>query len=102
MRPADRIERLHSSVHRGWARVRSDPDERELALGWIDAHPSARPDIDDLWRGALGGEGPLALWLDSGMEIDAWLHPIEIRCVLASHPFAALNRWSTRTKSNPS
>lgn len=102
----DRLERLRRSVLWGWERVCAHPAEREAALVWIRAKPSAEPEVDLLWIEALEGRGPLPAWLDAGADLDLWpsleiSDALPCHTVLASHPFAALSPWPLPVRERP-
>ncbi len=85
-------------VLRAWKEGQSDPEVRRSALEWLDRHPSHVPEINDLWRDALEGHGPLQRWLDGDESaLEAAGQPV--RAILASHPFVAYLRCSLQTTS---
>lgn len=94
--PEARLARLVRHVLRGFTEVERDPARADRALRWLAAHPSAEPEVDDVWRVALTGAGPLVDWRRSG----AWAHPtLPLHTVLASHPFPDLDAWSIHATS---
>jgi hypothetical protein len=52
------------------------------------------PEVDELWLACLEGRGPLAAWLASGADPDAWTHQFALHTMLACHPFPDLRQWS--------
>jgi hypothetical protein len=68
---------------------------RERAAAWLRAHPSAMPDVDDLWFQALDDRGPLAHWLSTDAPPEAWSHPtVPLHSAVACHPFPDLPQWT--------
>ena len=85
-------------VRRAWQQSRRDKEVYRSALEWLDRHPSHVPEIDELWREALEGRGPLARWLD-GDESALESAGQPARAILASHPFVVYLRCSLQTTS---
>ena len=100
--PAERLTTLLEHVRLGWDLVRENPALLEQARSWLEAHPSAWPEVDELWRRCLHGEGPLATWLASGSDPSAWSGVPSLHSALASHPFPDLLSWSIQTRSRAS
>ncbi len=92
---AERRERLLRHVRLGWRLIDRDPAYRQQALAWLALHPSARPEVDQLWREGLSGLGPVAAWLAAGAAPDDWHLSVPLRSFLASYPFPDLLRCSS-------
>ena len=61
---------------------------------WSETHPSAMPEVDQLWLDCLEGCGPLAEWLAADAAPESWRHDLPLHSVLAGHPFPDLLRWT--------
>jgi hypothetical protein len=92
--PEERLARLAGHAREGWRLVGTQPEARARAQRWLAEHPSARADVDRLWRECLDGRGPLADWLAAGGEPASWPGSPPLHSILASHPFPDLPRWS--------
>ena len=92
--PDQRIARLTRHVVQGWSRASQDEQARRRAIRWLQAHPSAMPEVDALWLAALDGEGPLARWIAAAAVPLSWDLEIPLHSVLACHPFADLPQWT--------
>ena len=100
--PADRLNELVEHARLGWAFVQENPDLLDESRRWLAAHPSGWPEVDEIWKQCLQGEGPLADWLASGRDPSEWHDFPSLHSVLASHPFPDLIRWSIQRTSRAS
>jgi len=99
---ADRLNELVEHARLGWAFVQENPDLLDESRSWLAAHPSGWPEVDELWREYLQGEGPLEDWLASGRDPSEWHGFPSLHSVLASHPFPDLIRWPIQRTSRAS
>lgn len=88
------LDRQLGHSRRGDALARESAEVRDTALRWLGEHPSGMPDVDACWRAALRGETDFARFLASDEPLDAWHGEIPLRCLVSSHPFPDLWRWS--------
>ena len=100
--PEQRLARLVRHSRTGWRLVRSDPVLRGRVEAWLRTHPSPRAEVDRAWLECLAARGELARWLEGDASPSAWRGAIPLRCLLASHPFRELPRWSIRRTSRAS
>jgi hypothetical protein len=88
------LERQLVHARRGLELARARPEACEAALAWLDEHPSAMPEVDACWRETLRGETELARFLSGASPFEAWPGQLPLRCLVSSHPFPDLWRWS--------
>jgi hypothetical protein len=96
--PEQRLQRLLRHARAGWERARNNPAARERARHWLLAHPSALPEVDQLWLDCLDERGPLHAWFVRGATADDWSHDQALHSVLAGHPFTDLPQWTELQK----
>lgn len=93
MTPEERLERQADRARKGFRVVRADASRREATRRWLEAHPTASDEVDQLWRRCLEGEGPLAEWLGADAPLAAWHESLPLRVLLSSHPFPDVHLW---------
>lgn len=81
-------------ARRGFTLSRQREEVREAALEWLALHPSGRADVDECWREALCGDSEFSRFLQGDGSLDAWTGGLPLRCLVSSHPFPDLWRWS--------
>jgi hypothetical protein len=93
--PEQRVEEQLARARRGYRLARTRPEVRETALAWLSTHPSGMPDVDACWVDALTTlETPLARFLATDGTSAEWGEPLPLRCIVSSHPFPDLWRWT--------
>lgn len=100
--PAERLNELAEHARLGWALVQENPELLDESQSWLAEHPSGWPEVDELWKACLQGEGPLADWLASSRDVSEWDGFPALHSLLASHPFPNLISWSIQKTSRAS
>lgn len=88
------LERQLGHARRGFVLARTQPEVLQAALQWLERHPSGMPDVDACWHDALLDDTDFARFLGGSAPLDGWSGPIPLRCLVSSHPFPDLWRWS--------
>jgi hypothetical protein len=88
------LDRQLGHSRRGFHLARARPEVCAAALGWLAQHPSGMPDVDACWREALSGDTDFARFLETDAPLERWSGDLPLRCLVSSHPFPDLWRWS--------
>jgi hypothetical protein len=93
--PEAKVAQQLERARRGYRLARARDDVRATALTWLEAHPSGMPDVDACWAEALRSPGStLAEFLERDLPPEAWAEQLPLRCIVSSHPFPDLWRWT--------
>lgn len=95
MSPEQRVEQQLERSRRGYRLAVTRAEVRQAALAWLSAHPSGMPDVDVCWVEALTtATTPLARFLSTDASSAEWQEQLPLRCIVSSHPFPDLWRWT--------
>ena len=95
MSPEQRVEQQLERSRRGYRLAVARAEVRQTALAWLSAHPSGMPDVDVCWAEALTTSAtPLARFLETDANASEWNESLPLRCIVSSHPFPDLWRWT--------